>query len=276
MLDFLAVLVVALLPPQEAEETPYPDWELELLPGKVVYAPYLADPRQPYTGARLQFPVRKSRDVKIENVVGTWQPLALWEDPDNPDESAEFFIEGAVFSRFDLNQRWDMDGADYRFGFPFAYRYKDVAGKFHVYHLTSHLGDEYIEREGRSRDIYHLEEAALGYSWQADPSVRLYAEVGAAFYAGPKTESGRGQLGAEWVGPVWEWNLRPFAALDLQTRNEIDWDVNGNVVAGLLARGKSGTNGLRFTLEYFRGHDLQTQFKAHFDQYWAFGVGAGF
>ena len=214
--------------------------------------------------------------MTIENVLGTVKALALWSDPEDPDHEAEFFIEGAVFSRFDVGEAWDLDAADYRFGFPFAYRVNDVSVKLHAYHITSHLGDEYISREGAKRESYHLEEMALGLSWQVDPEWRLYSELGLGLYTGPATDSGRAQVGSEWVGEAWNDWLHPYAAVDLQTRRELGWRWNGVVAVGFLARGKSGGDGLRFLLEYYRGHDQQTQFKSQREHYWALGIAAGF
>ncbi len=258
--------------PAEAAEDA---WEIELLPAKNIYMPYLADPRTSRTSTKVSFPVDSRKgNIKIESSLGTTRPLALWKNSRCPAEEAELFIEAAVFSRFDLSKDWDMDGADYRFGFPFAYRLGDVALKFHVWHLTSHLGDEYMTREqDRKRDSYHLDEAALGISWQAAPSVRAYGEIGYAFYVGPATEEGRVQVGLEWTGERWG-KMTPYAAADASTREEIDWDWNLTLQVGIIFRSNPEAGGLRFLLEYYRGHDQQTQFKSDRDQYFAFGVAA--
>lgn len=254
------------------------EWEVEIFPDRSIYAPYLADPRQSKTGTKLQFPVRHADEshIKIENTLGTYKPLAHWGDPSKPDEEGELYLEAAAFSRFDTEEVWDMDAVDYRFGFPFAYRYREMTAKLHIYHVTSHLGDEYISRTGAKRSSYHLEEAALGISWQVDHWFRVYGEIGIGVYVGEDTGSGRAQVGAEWVGPAWKHRLSPFAAVDLQTRNEIDWDVNGTFMAGLTARSKSGAGGYRFALEYYRGHDQQTQFKENREHYLALGIQAEF
>ena len=45
---------------------------------------------------------------------------------------------------------------------------------------------------------------------------------------------------------------------------------------GLLFRSEGGGGGLRFLLEYYRGHDQQTQFKGDREHYFAFGASADF
>ena len=270
---------------ERQEEVPKPgapaaapnEWNAELLPDRSIYRPYLANPRQSHTGTKIQFPVRTGREshIKIDNVLGSFRPLALWTDPNAPDTEMELFVEAAVFSRFDIEAQYDLDASDYRFGFPIVYRDGNVAMKLHVYHLTSHLGDEYISRVGRDRDSYHLEEAAAAASIQLE-EFRVYAELGVGVYVGPATQSGRVEAGAEWIGQAWFSRVAPYTALDLETRNEIDWDVNASLMAGLMVLPKNGGNGFRGFLEYYRGHDQQTQFKSEVEHYYAIGVSTDF
>ena len=276
MTNLLALLALACA--QEPQRVD--DWDVELLPTKNIYRAYLADPRQCRTGTKVEFPVRKHGHVKIENTLGSYRPIALWTHPNDPGEEAELFLEAAAFSRFDLSEAWDMDAADYKFGFPFVYRRDAVALKFEIYHVTSHIGDEFLSRgagNGRGRDSYHLEEFVVGGAWTLDPEFRLYGEVGTSVYNGTATGNGRLQAGAEWVSITpWHGWLTPYAATDLSSRNEIDWGVNWTLTAGVWVRGKSGSNGLRFALEYYRGHDQQTQFKSLHEQYVAFNISADF
>jgi len=281
MLSLLTLLALAF--PQDDGRVPprlqaVDDWDLEILPGRSIYRAYLADPRQCHTGTKVEVPVRKGDHLKIENTLGSSQPLALWTNPADPGEESEFFLEAAAFSRFDIDEAWDMDAADYKFGFPFVYRRDAVTLKFEIYHLTSHIGDEFLTRgagNGRSRDSYHLEEFVFGGAWAASEEVRIYAEMGAAVYHGTDTGNGRLQAGAEWVGRPWK-SATPYAAMDFSARNEQTWDLNSTFATGVWFRGKSGSNGLRFALEYYRGHDTQTQFKSTHETYVAFNVAADF
>lgn len=257
-----------------------PDWSLEFAPERDLYLTYLADPRQSKSGSKVQFPLRRDErgdNIKIENVLGGHRPLAGWSDPGRPDIEMQLHIEAAVFSRFDIGEAWDLDAADYRFGFPFLYRTGDLILKFHPYHITSHLGDEFISREGRKRDSYHLDELAVGVSSTGGAGWRIYGELGIALYTGPETSSGRAQVGTEYFFAPLTGRVTPFVALDLQTRNEIDWSWNAAVMAGLMLAPKTGgTHGLRGTIEYYRGNDVQTQFKDDREHYLALGFAADF
>jgi hypothetical protein len=252
------------------------DWDVEPMPERSLYRSHLADPRQSKSGSKVQFPIRGKDNIKIENTLGGSRALALWTNPRDPDEEMELFLEGAVFSRFDIQEGWDLDAADYKFGFPFLFRRKEVTLKFTIQHVTSHLGDEFISREGRKRDSYHLEELTTGISWPIDNHWRVYGELGIGLYTGPSTSSGRAQFGTEWVGSPWLRTAAPFAAIDLQTRNEIGWSWNGVAMVGLMILPKSGGHGFRATLEYYRGHDQQTQFLSELEHFWAVGIAADF
>lgn len=276
------LMFVAMASAQDADKAalqPVDEWDLELLPERNIYRAYLADPRQCRSGIKLEFPLRAGDHVKIENTLGSYRPLALWTNPNDPGEEAEFFLESAVFSRFDISESWDMDAADYKFGFPLVYKKDTVALKWEIYHLTSHIGDEFLTRgagNGRSRDSYHLEEMVFGGAWTPEPEFRFYAEAGFAVYHGTDTGSGRLQAGAEWLGQPWKGWLTPYAAMDFSSRNEQDWALNSTFATGIWVRGKSGSNGLRFAVEYYRGRDQQTQFKNLHEQYLAFNISADF
>ncbi|HXG61185.1 MAG TPA: DUF1207 domain-containing protein [Planctomycetota bacterium] len=267
-------------PEPSALERPAPDsWTVEIFPEERIYEPYRADPRQSRSGSKIQFPVRgRGRDIKIENALGGSRPLALWSDPRDSRRSMELSLEAAVFSRFDIPEQWDMDAADYRFGFPFVYREGPVALKVHVWHLTSHLGDEYLSRvEGAERLSYHLEELALGMAVDLASVGRAYAEVGLPLYVGSDTEGGRVQLGLEWVDAAPPGGPGPYAAADLHARREQDWDPGLTVQLGLLRKPSSpGGTTLRGFLEYYRGPEQQTQFLSEREHYWAVGFAADF
>ena len=223
--------------------------------GPLLYDPYLAAPRQSRTAVKAEIPLGDGRNPKLENSLGFVRSIVRWTRADAPGAGTEVQFEAGVFARFDLKEDTDMDASDWRFGFPVVHRDGDLAWKIHAYHMTSHLGDEYMDRTGAEPVAYHLEELSGGVSWDASAGTRVYGEAGAALYAGTSTESGRVQAGWEWVGRKGTSGLAPFLALDLQARREQDWTPAGTVAMGI-ARGRA----LRLALEYFHGRDPQTQF----------------
>ena len=223
---------------------------------------WAADPRAPVTGVRLGFPIDEEDHFKIENRLCTH--LALWRKSSG-DSSIEVQAEGGAFGRFDFDENWDMDGVDFRFGFPIALRHGPLALKLHPWHMTSHLGDEYIERTGAERVAYARNEIALGISWDFDVETRVYFEIGYAFARGDVNEPLRLMAGAEWVGsPL-------YAALNLTSFEEQDYGIQFNLEAGVWLRPEKSYRGVRFSLGYSRGPSVLTQFFEDNEEYWTLG-----
>lgn len=236
----------------------------------VLYRHPLADPRAPGSGSRVQVPLRRGDHVKLENAFGDHRSIVRFS---RPDEAFEVGIEGAAFGRFDAREALDMDGVDFRFGFPVAYRRGRWAFKLHPWHLTSHLGDEFIEREGRERIAYGRNELAVGVAWSPSEAWRLHAEVGWGFWIRPVNEPWRAQAGAEFVDRLLGAGApEVYAATNVTLFQEIDWEALFSVQAGVWLRPAGSTRGIRVGLEYFRGHSALTQFFREHEHY----VSAGF
>jgi hypothetical protein len=263
-----AVLLFLLPLLQDAEAPPEP--ESAWFPEGLAYRHPMADPREPMSGVRLQFPLRSGDDPKIENRIGI--QYAVWRSGDVDGRCFEIQAEGAVHARFDMVHILDMDAADFRFGFPLVWRDGEIAYKIHAWHMTSHLGDEYIERTGRLRYVYARNEICGGVSYDLDPEWRTYGEVGFAFTMGEVNERWRVMGGVETLahhlGPDWP---KTFVALNLTSFQEQDWGVQFNIEGGFwFAPGKTD-RGVRLTLGYFRGPSPLTQFFDENEHYWSFG-----
>ena len=63
--------------------------------------------------------------------------------PSRP-EGFEVEIEGAGIPRIDLQEENDLVSADFRFGIPVIYGTESYQVKLAYYHLSSHLGDEFL------------------------------------------------------------------------------------------------------------------------------------
>lgn len=262
----MTVLIVALLALQDdpiPEPTPADDWTGEFLPPGVLYRPYLAAPRQSRSSFKLHVGGGKNGVSRFETTLGLYQPLARWT---GPDAELELSIEGASFSRFNRAEHWDMDASDFRVGLPVAYRTGDVTLKAHLWHLSSHLGDEYAERTGRRRTAYRFEELAGGVSWDASNESRLYGEAGWMFSTMGPAAGGRFQFGYERVNPKAE-SAAPYLAVDLEVRTESGWDMSKTFALGYLFPIRKISSAFRLGLELYHGRDQQTQFFGEQERY---------
>lgn len=240
------------------------------LPPDLLFSHPLADPRGPFTGSRAQFSVIDERNSKLENAFGEEQSIFRVE---RGEEAFELVAEGGVFARFDLRESLDMDAADFRFGFPLVYRRGALAFKVHPWHVTSHLGDEFIEREGALRVEYARNELALGAAWHPTPSWRLHAEGGWGFSIGDPNEPWRAMAGTEVVDRLLGAAAPDvYLAANVSAWKETDWTPQLNLQAGLWLRPDASPNGVRAGFEYFRGPSALTQFFLERDHYVSLGV----
>lgn len=84
------------------------------------------------------------------------------------------------------------------------------------------------------------------------------------------------QGGLEWVCPYGFFNglLQPIAAVDLQSEEENEWDLDVSAKMGLQfgSRNKTTANRLQLTLEYYQGHSPNGQFYDEMVEYIGLGL----
>jgi len=182
----------------------------------------------------------------------------------NP-EGMQLDMEGAAFPRLALEEETDLVACDYRFGLPVTIAEGRHHYKIGYYHISSHLGDEWLLRYPGTRRInYGRDAMVVGYSFYWVPDWRLYAETAYAFGAGDFTEPWEFQFGVEY-SPAAPTGRRPvpFIAVGGHLREEVDF--GGNIVAevGWQWRGPTG-HLARMGMQYVGGMSDQFEF---YDQY---------
>src|SRR6185436_866723 len=106
--------------------------------------------------------------------------------------------------RLTLDQIRDFETADYRVGIPLTYGIDNWQYKLAVYHLSSHLGDEFAIAHPGSLDDrinYVRDEVVLGASYYPTLWCRLYSEIGYAFNSDGGAEPWEVQFGTEFSQP---------------------------------------------------------------------------
>jgi hypothetical protein len=171
-------------------------------------------------------------------------------------------FEGAVFPQTDLEHEKDLVSADFRYGVPLAFGVGWFQTKLAYYHLSSHLGDEFMLRfPDVSRINYSRNVLVWGNSFYLTEDLRLYGEVGWAMYTDGGSEPWEFQFGIDY-SPAWpSHGLRgaPFVALNTHLREELDFDGNLVVQAGWQWRGRNG-HLFRMGMQYFTGKSDQFEF----------------
>lgn len=257
------------------EAKPMAETVVEPLPPYAIFAPLLADPRQPQFSMRYQ---RYHSSVSEFNAAavsfGEYFGFAsgLWRDA----SISQVGLQGAVFGLFNLDApSSDLVNADYWIGIPLSYRHGPWSVLTRLYHQSSHLGDEFLlGHPGVNRINLSYEELEAIGSLDLD-SVRLYGGGGYMVHSEPNLRPWHFQGGLEGRK---RHAIREFdfvAALDLQSREEQGWGWNRSYQAGFAYMPRGGRE-IRLMLEHFNGFSPNGQFYQDRLRYTGFGFFFGF
>ncbi|MCA9103155.1 MAG: DUF1207 domain-containing protein [Planctomycetales bacterium] len=248
-------------PPQMVRHQPGGGpWTWQLLPDGLMYRSYLAGVREPRFGGVWNY----ERDIGWiwDIALGGRAGIIRYgtTDPFHP-EGWQLDIEGAGFPRLDLEDENDLVSVDFRFGVPLTYRVGRFQSKFGFYHLSSHLGDEFLETHpDLTRINYSRDVLVLGVGWFFTPSLRGYAEAGYAFHS---------DVGLEWefqfgfdYSPAYPTGPRgaPFFAVNAHLREEVDFGGEFVAQVGWQWRGAGAGHLFRIGAQYFNGMSEQYEF----------------
>lgn len=183
-------------------------------------------------------------------------------------------VEGAVMVRLDPQEQMDLESSDYRFGLLWTGQRGNLTYKFGYFHISSHVGDEYMVRfPAFDRINYVKESLVMGTAWQASPEWRLYGELAWGMIATGGAEPFQLQYGAEYAkiaaNPM---RGAPFAAINLQQRQEVDFAAGVNMMTGWQWKGRDSGRAFRVGLQYFNGPSNQYQFYTRYDNQFGLGV----
>lgn len=236
-------------------------WEWRLLPSGLAYRAYLAGPRE----SRLSsfWAHEQDQDWMWDIALGGRAALVRYGTCDGlRPQGYELQIEGAGLPRLGMEDESDVQAVDYRFGVPLVYATGNYQTKFAYYHLSSHLGDEFLlKHPGYDRLNYVRDSLVWGNGYFVTPELRTYGEVAYAFNTDGGAKPWEFQFGLEHA-PAVPTGFRgaPFAAANAQLREENRFSGNFVFQAGWSWRGDGAGHLLRTGFEYFNGKDDQYSF----------------
>jgi len=250
----------------------------EFLPEAGFYPLYIADPLRPQSALMLIWvpssDIPETGNGRFALHLGGQYPIVAFHPDGNPDLGWQLDFEGGFFGHFDLGYSLDNIGWDGLFGLLLDYKPRsDLAFRFGTQHDSAHVGDEYLERTGRSRVGYTREEFVLGVSWQATRSWRTYFEVGSQFGGDDFQEPWRAQTGIEYLGRRLTPRVRAswYAALDLRAYQENDWHPRATVQVGLMIPTGRGRSRYRPAFEVGTGRTVLGEFYRSSETYAGLG-----
>ncbi len=263
-------------------------------PRQVTYSiGYRYDDKVPFIGKSV-IPISLGDDFPI------YRWLDVWYHGD-----VQISIEAGIWSIFNMNPKpnyahgsAELVNTDFYVAIPLTYAVNKWAYRLRIYHISSHLGDEFLvdhpefvsniatgsTNPNTTRVNPSFETVDLSLSYQALLGLRLYATTGVIFHS-DKTFPLRPiyfTYGFEYR--VWGMKFQrarlygtPFIAAFFQTAQYLHWKFNGTFVAGYEWSKMQGI-GRKFRLyvEYHNGFCMDGQFMKDKDSYWVFLFSYGF
>ncbi len=262
-------------PPTAQESKPAIPIDVRALPETELFAPLLADPRQPRFSMSYQDYHTPSSEFSAASVaLGEYFGFA--QGFFGPAGSSQVGIQAAVFALFNLDApSSDLVNADYWVGFPLSYRKGPWSYLVRLYHQSSHLGDEFLLGNpgiNRVNLSYEELEGLVSYEWER---LRVYGGGGYLVHAEPELAPKQLHGGVEYIRRRAAGRFDFVAAVDLRSPEELDWRVSRSYQAGLEFKGAS-TRRIRLMLEYYRGHSPNGQFYRESLRYTGLGLYFGF
>lgn len=232
---------------------------LTFSPVDKIYRPYKADPRYPRNIAKIleytSSNIDNVKSTRYEIGLGGMFSVARYHSVSNSKKAVQLDIGASIYSEYDVYNSLDNIGWDGVIATNLSfYIDKGLYGKLGVLHISSHLGDEYIQETGRERIHYTRNEYNAGISLEKD--MRYYLEIGYGY--GKNAAS----LESEWrfqIGADYEFNYvlfkyyRPFFALDAQSYEEDRYRLSNSIQLGMLTKKEKQGREFRVALEYYNG-----------------------
>lgn len=180
-------------------------------------------------------------------------------------------VAGGAFSRFDLQGHGnEFLEVHFRAGLRLRARYRGLEARLELYHVSSHLGDELLERTGRDPISTSREGVELLASARPVGGLRLYGGPGLVVRSTAGLDPGSLRAGAEWRPGTLRWGpFRPYASGEMFAWEEVGWQPTASAEAGL-AFGRR----YRLALILGAGPSRAEQFLRQDEQLWGLSFSA--
>lgn len=256
-------------PAPEAGSHCFPEWRSEVLPADLMYRSYIANPKDARLSSRILHLSGEGMLWALEAGarVGVWRygTPSGWRNPyTGRPEGWQVDIQGAAFPRLNFEHELDVDAVDFKVGVPLTYSKGQWEAKVGWYHLSSHVGDEFLLRNPGFDRLNYLRDAfVFGGGYYPDPDLRLYSELEVAYNVDGGSEPIHLHLGFDWTPASVNPELRkptPFLAVHGLLREDVDYGGGINIVTGLQWRGPHSDNLFRAGIQYYNGKSWQFSF----------------
>jgi hypothetical protein len=236
------------------------EWSWQVLPVGLIYSSNLAGMKESRFSAN--FINIDDEGVFFDASLGTRVGLLRYGSLQGFfPEGFQIDAEGSAQLRLDLEDSVDVRSVDFRGGAPLTFGVGRHRWKFGYYHLSSHLGDEFLlknpayPRVNFVRDVF-----VFGHQVYLTPRFKVYGEVGWAFNK-DISRPWEFQVGLDYA-PLGPTGIRgaPFFAVNAHLRQEVDFGGSFTAQAGWAWRSDFSTPLLRAGFHYMNGKSNQFAF----------------
>lgn len=244
---------------------------VETLPNQQIFRPLLADPRAPRFSGYYQYHKNAGHNFNAGAAsFGEDFGLVRAHFHGHPYQVG---IEAAVFALFNLDTRsHDLVNADYMVGIPVTYRTGRFSYRARIYHISSHLGDEFLLNNPQVKRVnlsYEIADFLASWSrW----GVRLYGGGGVIVQSDPSLDPAVVEFGGEYRYPRLIGPADLVAGADYKMSQTQDFGLNQSYILGLAFH--QGVHTVRTVLQYYTGFSPNGQFYTEQVRY--FGIGLQF
>ncbi len=235
-----------------------------LLPGGQLVPVIRADPREPSAGARivgvLNAASRYGTGIEDEAVIGHSIPFVLLSG-DSRERATVIGIQGAVFGRFQMETiERELISSDWMFAIPLVIWRGRNWYRFRYRHVSSHLGDEYIEDFDAERLDFSRDALEITVYRSLTAGFSAYAGGDFAINVDPIGSKRFRVLGGIELTDVASTGAgRFFGGVDVNMRQDDDWRPRVSVQVGVFLLPDKERR-LRFAMDMAFGRSIQGEF----------------
>lgn len=216
-------------------------------------------------------------------------PIYRWSNVWEWKGDLQLELEAGVFTIFNNDNDVVLANADYYVGIPLSYAVDRWAFRSRIYHISAHLGDEYLIkhrhkyfRHPKLRKNKSFEAVDFYTSYQLSDSVRLYGGIGSVVHSDSEMHMRPLYANYGFEMRILRHNFKqlygqPFLAVDMQNWQENNFKFNANYALGY-EWGKIYGIGrkLRLFFEYHEGYSCDGQFSRKRTDWLAIRLSYGF
>jgi hypothetical protein len=260
----------------------------------VLFAPLIGDPREPEYSANYRFGDRVMGRKAVAVSLGDDFPVFRWRHVFRWHGDMQIGIQAGVWAVFNFSHvpnrkqnTCELMNTDYLVGIPLTYAFDKWSFRLRVYHISSHLGDEFLVDHPsflskRKNPSYEALEWISAY--QLSSGLRVYGGPGWVFHSDDTFKLK--PLYVKWGTEIRLFGQKlyyhqlygtPFLVIHMENWEQRHWNLDqfykiGYEISKMQGIGRK----MRLYLEYHQGYSYEGQFFNQRVRYGQVGFSWGF